>query len=171
MKERRLFINEKIGASKISLIDQNGSQRGVVSREKALEEARKAFLDLVEVAYDNELSICRIMDYGKYKYEQNKKVKDRRKKQKTIQIKEVKLRPATDSHDFQFKATNARKFLEDGQKIKVVLSFRGREMAHPEIGMDVITKFAENLADFSVIERRPYSEGKRIIMTLVPLKK
>lgn len=171
MKERRLFINEGIRAPKIRLIDKSGNQRGVVEREKALEEARRFGLDLVEVAYNNGVSICKIMDYGKYKYEQNKKVKDGKKRQKTIQIKEIKLRPATDDHDFQFKANQARKFLEDGQKIKIILKFRGREIVHSDIGMNLITKFADTLKDVCIIERRPHLEERRITMVVVPLLK
>ncbi|MEW6680921.1 MAG: translation initiation factor IF-3 [bacterium] len=171
MKERRFFINERIRAEKIRLISEDGGQRGIVSKEKALQEARNAGLDLIEVGYNNGLSICKIMDYGKYRYSQNKKEKERRKNQKTIQVKEIKLRPATDDHDFAFKANQSRKFLEDGQKIKIVLNFRGREVLHPEIGMDTITKFADILRDFSFVERRPFIEGKKIVMVIAPLKK
>jgi len=170
LKERRFLINENIRAAKIRLIDQNGKQKGIFERIKALEEARRLGLDLVEVGWNEGVSICRIMDYGKYKYEQNKKIKDGKKKQKVIQIKEIKLRPATNSHDFSFKANQGRKFLKNGQKIKVVLNFKGREIVHPEIGMDVITRFADVLKDVSVIERRPYSEEKRIVMVLAPVK-
>lgn len=170
MKDRRL-VNEAITAPKIRLIDENGKQKGIVERERALEEARKAGLDLVEVAYDNGLSICKIMDYGKYRYEQNKSAKRGRKKQKTIQIKEIKLRPNIDDHDFQSKANQARKFLEDGQKVRINLNFRGREILHSEIGMDVITRFADSLKDVSIVEKRASLEGKMITMQIGPLKK
>lgn len=170
MKERRFFINEQIRTTKIRLIGQDGSQKGIVERGKALEEAAKAGLDLVEVAWNNGVSICRIIDYGKYRYEQNKKARDGRKKQKTIQIKEIKLRPNIDEHDFQFKTLQARKFLENDQKIKIVLTFRGREIIHSDIGMNVVGKFADALKDISFVEKRPYLEGKRITMVIVPLK-
>lgn len=170
MKERRL-VNEEIRAPRIRLIDENGKQRGIVERKNALEEAKKVGLDLVEVAYNNGLSVCKIMDYGKYRYEQNKNAKRGRRKQKTIQIKEIKLRPNTDDHDFQFKANQARKFLEDGQKIRIILNFKGREIVHPEIGMNLIIRFADSLKDTSIVEKRAYLEGKRITMEIVPLKK
>ncbi|MEW6102389.1 MAG: translation initiation factor IF-3 [bacterium] len=171
MKEKRLFINEAIRAPKIRLIDQNGNQKGVVSRYEALQEARNAGLDLVEVSFDNSISVCKIMDYGKYMYSQNKKAKEGKKKQKAIQVKEVKLRPSTDEHDFTFKANQSKKFLENGCKIKVVLNFKGREIVHSEIGMNTITKFADCLKDFSFVEKRPYFEGKRIVMVIAPAKK
>lgn len=171
MKERRFFINEQIRATKVRLIGQDGSQKGIVERGKALEEAAKAGLDLVEVAWNNGVSICRIIDYGKYRYEQNKKARDGRKKQKTTQIKEIKLRPNIDEHDFQFKTLQARKFLENDQKIKIVLTFRGREIIHSDRGMNVVGKFADALKDISFVEKRPYLEGKRITMVIVPLKK
>lgn len=165
------MINEEIRASSIRLIDEHGRQKGIVEKTKALEEARRVGLDLVEVAYNNGVSICKIVDYGKYRYEQNKKAKEGKKKQKTIQIKEIKLRPNTDDHDFQFKINKAKKFLEGGQKIRIILSFRGREILHSDIGMGLITKFADAIKDVSLVEMRPYLEGKRITMQIVPLKK
>ncbi|MEW6481408.1 MAG: translation initiation factor IF-3 [bacterium] len=170
MKDKRLFINKNIRAERIRLISQDGNQKGVVSKKEALEEARKANLDLVEIAHDNSISVCKIMDYGKYMYCQNKKAKEGKKKQKIIQIKEIKLRPSTDDHDFAFKVNQSKKFLENGQKIKVVLNFKGREIVHSEIGMDTITRFSNCLKDFSFIERRPYFEGKRIVMVIAPVK-
>jgi translation initiation factor IF-3 len=136
-----------------------------------LDEARRLGLDLIEVASDSDPPVCKIIDYGKYQYEQKKKIRESKKKQRMIQVKEIKLRPQIAEHDFSFKARQAKRFLEAGQKIKTTLFFRGREIVHPEIGRDIMLRLAEVLKDHSVIETRPTLEGKRMVMVLAPVTK
>jgi translation initiation factor IF-3 len=163
-------VNEKISSLKVRLVDENGEMVGVLSQKEALERAYRAGLDLVEVSPNADPPVCKILDYGKYKFEEQKRRAEMRKKQKVIEIKEVQLRPGIDKHDFEVKMRSARKFIDDGDKLKVTLRFRGRELSHQEIGMDVLTRVKETLQDIAKVEHDPKFEGKRVIMILAPLK-
>jgi translation initiation factor IF-3 len=153
------------------LIDQDGEQQGVVLLESALRTAEDAGLDLVEVSPNAKPPVCRIMDYGKFKFEQSKKQQEARKKQKQIQVKEVKFRPGTDEGDYQVKLRNLIRFLKDGDKAKVTLRFRGREMVHQDIGLRLLKRVEEDLTDYGTVEQRPKLEGRQTIMVFAPLKK
>ena len=159
-------MNERITAERIRLIDENGEMLGVFPTRTAIEKAEDVGLDLVEVSPNADPPVCKILDYGKYKYEQQKKANEARKKQKVIDVKEVKIRPGIEEHDFQVKMRNARRFLEDGNKVKVTMRFRGREMAHQDIGMDVLKRMQEELADVSKVDLQPKLEGRQMIMVL-----
>lgn len=141
---------------------------GVVSIEKALQIAVEAELDLVEVSPNAEPPVCRVMDYGKFKFEQNKKQQSARKKQKQIQVKEIKFRPGTDIGDYQVKLRNLIRFLTDGDKAKVTLRYRGRELAHQELGMKLLERVEADLAEYGVVEQRPKMEGKQLVMVFAP---
>lgn len=138
---------------------------------KALQIAEEAGLDLVEVASNSEPPVCRIMDFGKYKFEQSKKQHEAKKKQKQIQVKEIKFRPGTDEGDYQVKLRNLIRFLEDGDKVKVTLRFRGREMAHQELGAKLLQRVEEDLTEYGAVEQRPKMEGRQMIMTFAPVRK
>ncbi len=153
------------------LIDQDGEQLGIVPLREALRIADEAELDLVEVAGTATPPVCRIMDFGKYKFEQSKKQHEARKKQKQIQVKEVKFRPGTDEGDYQVKLRNLIRFLSDGDKVKVTLRFRGREMAHQDLGLKLLRRVEEDLAEFGTIEQRPKLEGRQMIMTMGPSRR
>lgn len=159
-------INDQITNDEIRLIDEKGEMRGVTKISEALAMAEEAGLDLVEVSPGAVPPVCKILDYGKYKYEQQKKANEARKKQKTIDVKEVKIRPGIEKHDYDVKMRNARRFLEAGDKVKVTMRFRGREMAHQEIGLGVLTRMKEELADVSKVDLEPKTEGRQIIMVL-----
>lgn len=161
-------VNDQITTDKVRLVDAEGNMVGVVSLKEALAAADEAGLDLVEVSPNADPPVCKILDYGKYKYEQQKKAAEARKKQKTIDVKEVKIRPGIEDHDYGVKMRNARRFLEDGDKVKVTMRFRGREMAHQNIGHDLLAKMKQELADISKVELEPKMEGRQIIMVLVP---
>ena len=148
--------------------DANGEQLGVMLTRDALRLAEEKHLDLVEVAPKARPPVCRIMDFGKYRYEQQKREKEVRKKQKIITIKEVKLRPNIEQHDFEVKLKNAQRFIEEGNKVKVTIMFRGRELSHPELGSEVLTKLAEALKDTVSVERPAKLEGKNMTMILSP---
>ncbi|MDZ4323380.1 MAG: translation initiation factor IF-3 [Alphaproteobacteria bacterium] len=163
-------VNEKISSLKVRLVDENGEMVGVLSQKEALERAYKAGLDLVEVSPNADPPVCKILDYGKYKFEEQKRRAEMRKKQKVIEIKEVQLRPGIDKHDFEVKMRSARKFIDDGDKLKVTLRFRGRELSHQELGMDVLKRVKETPQDIAKVEHDPKFEGKRVIMILAPLK-
>ncbi len=158
-----------IQENEIRLIDQEGEHVGVVSVKEALEKAQEAQLDLVEVSAKSKPHVCRIMDYGQYKYQQAKKQKDAKKKQKQIVVKEIKLRPRIEKHDYDFKFNNAVKFLEHGDKVRFILQFRGREMAHKELGLKVMERLINDLSDLASIEQKPRQEGRFMNMTLAPL--
>ncbi|WP_156291422.1 translation initiation factor IF-3 [Oceanobacillus salinisoli] len=162
-------VNEKIRAREVRLIDSNGDQLGVKSRQEALEIAQTRNLDLVLVAPNAKPPVCRIMDYGKYRYEQQKKEKEARKKQKVINVKEVRFTPGIGDHDFETKLKNARKFLEKGDKLKASVRFRGRAITHKELGQDVLNRLAEELKDVATIESRPKMEGRNMFMMLAPM--
>jgi len=161
-----LPINEQIRASKVQLIDENGEKKGVVSLNEALDMAFEKKLDLVMVSPNPEMPVCKIMNYGKYKFEQAKREKEARKKQKSFEVKEIRITPNIDTHDFEFKAKNARKFLEDGNKVKITLKFRGREMNYIKLGEEVLQKFIDDLSDISIPEKKPLLEGKNMFIIL-----
>ncbi|MBI2461900.1 MAG: translation initiation factor IF-3 [Candidatus Rokubacteria bacterium] len=161
-------MNEGIRAREVRVISPEGEQLGILPVADALRIAVERELDLVEVAPEAAPPVCRIMDFGKFKYLQSRRVKEARKKQTIIQIKEVKMGPKTDEHDFQFKARHVRRFLEDGNKAKVTIRFRGREMAHTELGKKLLDRMAQEMADLSTIEHTPKLEGRNLIMILAP---
>nr|WP_292356046.1 MULTISPECIES: translation initiation factor IF-3 [unclassified Methylophaga] len=164
-------LNSEITAREIRVTDANGEQLGIISLAKALELAEEAELDLVEIAPQAEPPVCRIMDYGKYVFEANKQKAIAKKKQKQIQVKEIKFRPGTEEGDYQVKLRNLTRFLEEGNKTKVSLRFRGREMAHQELGLKLLERVADDLKDLSVIEQHPKKEGRQMIMVLAPSNK
>jgi translation initiation factor IF-3 len=166
--QRRTRVNKQIRISPIRVVDADGNQLGIVPTEKALEIAQEQGLDLVEVAPQASPPVCRIMDYGKYKYEESQKAKKARKKQHIIQVKEIKLRPKIETHDFEFKLRHARKFLAKSNKVKVTLMFRGREITHLDIARRVMERFAEGLAEEAVIEAPIKKEGRNMVMVLAP---
>ncbi len=161
-------INEEIRAREVRVIGSEGEQLGIMSGRDAQQLAYEKHLDLVEIAPTAKPPVCRIMDYGKYRYEQQKREKESRKKQKTFDIKEVKLRPGIEEHDFNVKFKNAVRFLEDGDKVKVTIMFRGRELSHPELGEVLLNKMAAQLKEMAVVERQPKLEGKNMIMIVAP---
>lgn len=146
----------------------DGEQLGIMSLRDALELAEQRHLDLVEIAPKAKPPVCRIMDYGKYVYEQQKREKEAKKRQRVIDVKEVKLRIRIEEHDFDVKTKNAIRFLQGGDKVKVTIMFRGRELTHPELGEDLLNKMAEKLQEFAVVERKPKLEGRNMIMIVVP---
>lgn len=152
------------------LIDQDGTQIGIVSLDEALDRAAEADLDLVELDPNAKPPVCRIMDYGKHRFEQAKRMQAARKKQKQIQVKEVKFRPGTDEGDYQVKIRNVRRFLEDGDKAKITLRFRGREMAHQELGLQLLGRVEQDVGDIGVVDQRPRLEGRQMVMMLSPKK-
>ncbi|USD39754.1 MULTISPECIES: translation initiation factor IF-3 [Ferrimonas] len=164
-------INGEIRAREVRLIGVDGEQAGIVSGREAAELAQEAGLDLVEISPNAEPPVCRIMDYGKFLYEQAKNQKEQRKKTKRIQVKEVKFRPGTDDGDYQVKLRNLTRFLEDGDKAKVTLRFRGREMAHQDLGIKLLNRIKDDLAEIAVVEAFPKVEGRQAVMVLAPKKK
>lgn len=163
-------INEEIRAKEIRVIDKDGNQLGVMSPAQALQIAAESKLDLVNVAPNAHPPVCRIMDYGKYRYEMQKKAKDARKKQKVTQVKEIRLSTYIEKHDLMVKANNALKFLKDGDKVKVSIRFRGRERGHTSTGEQVMQQFAEVVAEVGQIEKKPLLEGRSMTMILAPKK-
>ena len=161
-------INEEIRVREVRLVSDDGEQLGIVPIRDALGIAQEKGLDLVEVAPSAQPPVCRLMDYGKFKFEQNKREKEARKKQKIISIKEVKMRPNIEEHDFQVKAKNARKFLSGGDKVKLTIMFRGREITHPELGEKLSLKFVGELTDISSVEKPPKVEGRNMVTVLIP---
>ncbi|CFX53703.1 Translation initiation factor 3 [Syntrophomonas zehnderi OL-4] len=161
-------VNEEIRVKEVRLVSEDGEQLGIVPIREALQIAQEKGVDLVEVAPSAKPPVCRLMDYGKFKFEQGKRDKEARKKQKVISIKEVKMRPNIEEHDFDVKTKNARKFLTAGDKVKFTIMFRGREITHPELGQKLCQKFAAELADISAVEKIPKVEGKNMVMILVP---
>lgn len=163
-------INEDIGVPQVRLIDENGEQVGIVPTDNAIERAITAQLDLVELDPNADPPVCRIMDFGKWKFEQSKKQQAAKKKQKQIQVKEVKFRPGTDSGDYEVKLRNLKRFLEDGDKIKVTMRFRGREMAHQELGLELLERVEKDLEDHAAVDQRPKVEGRMMVMMMSPRK-
>lgn len=152
------------------VIDPEGEQVGILPIEKALEAAEELGLDLVEVAPMARPPVCRIMDYGKFRYEEQRKAREARKKQHRVELKEVKMRPGIEDHDFDFKMRHARRFLEEGNKVKLTMMFRGRQMAHPEIGREVLERVIAEIQDLAKVESMPSMEGRSMSMVLAPLK-
>ena len=163
-------VNDRIRAPEIRLIGAEGENLGVVHPAKAMDLAEEAGLDLVEISPNANPPVCKIMDYGKFKYETQKKEAEARKKQKIIEIKEVKFRPGTDTHDYDVKMRNVYKFLENGDKVKVTLRFRGREMAHQDLGRELLQRIAEDVKEHGKIENMPKMEGRQMVMMIGPLK-
>ncbi len=163
-------INQQIRADKIRLIGADGSMIGITSVREGLAAAEAAGLDLVEISPNAEPPVCKVLDYGKYKYQEQKKLQEARKKQKIIQLKEIKLRPGIDKHDLEIKLKAAHKFLDEGDKVKFTLRFRGREMAHQEIGYALLQKVREILADKIKVEHEPSKEGRQVVMVVTSAK-
>lgn len=161
-------INEEIRAREVRVVADDGEQLGIMSGRDALNLALERHMDLVEIAPNAKPPVCRIMDYGKYRYEQQKRDKEARKKQKSFDVKEVKLRPGIEDHDFDVKFKNAVRFLEDGDKVKVTIMFRGRELSHPELGEVLLIKMAKKLENLAIVERSAKLEGKNMIMIVAP---
>ena len=157
-----------IRVPEVRVIGQEGDQLGIVATADALQLAEEQGLDLVEVAPNEKPPVCRIMDFGKYKYQQSKRLQQAKKKQKVILVKEIKLRPKTEEHDYNFKSQHVRRFLQDGHKAKVTIVFRGREMAHTELGRRILDRMAGELEDVSTIEQTPKQEGRNMAMVLSP---
>ena len=168
--EPRTRVNETIRVPQVRLIDDDGSQIGVKARDEALEYAWAKNLDLVEVAPDANPPVCRVMDYGKYRYDQEQKQKLARKHQSTITIKEIKLRPKIDPHDYATKKGHVVRFLRQRDKVKVTIMFRGREMSHPERGRALLERLAEDVSELGVIESAPIQDGRNMVMLLAPVR-
>ncbi|WP_413782801.1 translation initiation factor IF-3 [Thalassovita sp.] len=164
-------INDRIRATEIRLIGADGENVGVVSPQQALDLAEKAGLDLVEISPNATPPVCKIMDFGKFKYEQQKRESEARKKQKIIEVKEIKFRPNTDTHDYEVKMRSVIKFLENGDKVKVTLRFRGREMAHQNLGRELLERVAEDVKEIGKVEHMPKMEGRQMIMMIGPISK
>jgi translation initiation factor IF-3 len=154
----------------VRVIDPDGNQLGILTPEEALVEARNRGLDLVEVAPNSQPPVCRIMDFGKFKYEQSKKEREARKKQHVVEMKELRLRPKIDDHDLDVKMRNARRFLEEGNKVKIAVRFRGREIVHRDLAEEKLNLLAADLAELGTMERTPVMEGRQLIMILNPTK-
>ncbi len=165
---KQLRINERIKTREVRLVGEKGEQLGVMPMYQALETARKHNLDLVEVAPTAVPPVCRLLDYGKYKYDQTKKEREAKKNQRVSVLREVRIRPKIGNHDFEAKARSAKKLLEGGDKVKVTVLFRGREITHPEIGWGLLQRMTESLKEVSSMERRPLIEGKRMHIILAP---
>jgi len=161
-------VNEEITNSEVRLIDAEGENQGVVKTEEALEKASDAGLDLVEVSPNADPPVCKILDYGKYKYQAQKKAAESRKKQKTIDVKEVKMRPGIEDHDYQVKIRNMKRFFEEGDKVKVTLRFRGREMAHQDLGLKVLERVRDEMEPIAKVEQNPKMEGRQMTMVMAP---
>ncbi|HYB44077.1 MAG TPA: translation initiation factor IF-3 [Candidatus Methylomirabilis sp.] len=168
MASKDIRINEGIRVREVRVVSADGEQLGILPIAQALDLARQRDMDLVEVAGEAVPPVCRIMDFGKYKYLQARRQKDARKKQTVIQVKEVKLGPKTDTHDFDFKAKHVRRFIEEGNKAKVTVRFKGREMAHTDLGWRMLNRMAEITSDVAVIENHPRMEGRMLSMILSP---
>ena len=162
------MINEQIRDKEIRLIDENGEQLGIVSSREAQKIADERKLDLVKIAPTAKPPVCRIMDYGKYKFDQAKKEKEARKKQKTVDVKELRLSPGIDTHDVQVKVKKANEFLKDGDKVKISIRFRGREIGHSKVGMQIMEDFAKATEEFGTVDKQPKMEGKSLVMFLAP---
>lgn len=167
----RVRTNRTITAKQVRLIGEDGNQIGILDIREALEQAKLAALDLVEISPNDDPPVCRIMDYGRYLFLKNKERNQAKKKQKQMQVKEIKFRPGTDEGDFNVKLRSIIKFLENGDKVKITLRFRGREIAHQKLGMEVLDRVERELGGLGTVEQRPKLEGKQLVMVLVPAKK
>ena len=164
-------INDEINANKVRLIGNKGEQIGILSLEEALSKAKESSLDLVQMAKEGDPMVCKLMDHGKHIFDSKKQKSASRKKQKRIQIKEIKFRPVTEENDYQIKVNKIKSFLEDGNKAKVTLRFRGREMAHQNIGMKLLKRVEKDLEDMANVEQFPTLEGRQLVMMMGPNKK
>ena len=164
-------INDDITCTEVRLVGIDGEQIGIVGIEEALQKSSELQLDLVEIAPDAESPVCSIMDYGKHIFEEKKRQAEARKKQKQTQVKEIKIRPGTEEGDYQVKLRNLKRFLEDGDKAKVTLRFRGREMAHQELGLEMMQRIATDLDDLGAVEQEAKMEGRQMAMVIAPKKK
>jgi len=167
IKKETVRLNEEIKSSQVRLIGSDGDQLGIVTIAKAMEEAAKHGLDLVEIAPNASPPVCRVMDYGKFRYQQSKKEKESKKKQHVIHVKEIRLRPAIDEHDIAFKMRQARKFLEAGHHLRIRILFRGRQIVHPELGHAVLQRVKTELEDISKMEKEPIKEGRSIVANFI----
>lgn len=168
--EKRVRVNEQIRISPVRLIDEEGTQVGIVSLEDARERATSKGLDVVEVAPEARPPVVKLMDFGKFKYEEARAAREARRKQHTTQVKEVKFRPGIEEHDYDFKLRHARRFLEEGNKVKLTMMFRGRQVTHPEIGLEVLKRVTSDLEDLAKVEQHPSFEGRQMSMVVSPLK-
>ncbi len=162
--------NEMIRAREVRVIGAEGEQLGILSRNEAISAAKEAGMDLVEVASNAEPPVCRIMDYGKFKYEQQKKKQEAKKKQSVVQIKEIKVRPKTDDHDYETKVRHIRRFIEAGDRCKVTVFFRGREIVHKDRGLSILERVVQDTQDIARVDQEPRAEGRTLQMLLVPKK-
>ncbi|MSR36172.1 MAG: translation initiation factor IF-3 [Gemmatimonadetes bacterium] len=170
MTEKRVRVNEQIRISPVRLIDDEGNQVGIVSLDDARERAMAKGLDMVEVAPEARPPVVKLMDFGKFKYEEARAAREARRKQHTIQVKEVKFRPGIEEHDYDFKLRHARRFLEEGNKVKLTMMFRGRQVTHPELGLEVLQRVTVDLQDLAKVEQNPSFEGRQMSMIVSPLK-
>ena len=161
-------VNDEIAVMRVRLVDERGNMVGIVGRNDALSMASDVGLDLVEIAPNADPPVCKILDFGKYKYEEQKKKNEARKKQKIIEVKEIKLRPSIDDHDYDVKMRSMVKFIEEGDKVKVTMRFRGRELAHQELGMDVLVRVKDDLDEIAKVEQMPRMEGRQMTMVMAP---
>ena len=161
-------INQEIRAPRVLLIDQNGEKQSVMPTSSALEAAEEAGMDLVEIVSTSEPPVAKILDYGKHRFQEQKKKAEQRKRQKVVELKEIKLRPNIDTHDYEVKAKAMHRFFDEGDKVKVTLRFRGREMAHPELGMKLLNKVQADFDEVAKVEFAPKMEGRQMIMILAP---
>ncbi len=166
---KKIRVNERIIAHEVRLVGEKGEQLGVMPLAQARDVARRQNLDLVEVAAATVPPVCRLLDYGKYKYEQAKKEREARRSQRVVLLREVRMRPRIDNHDFEAKVRTARKLLGEGDKVKVTVMFRGREIVHPELGLKLQQRMAESLEEVATIDKQPSMDGRRMIMILSPL--
>lgn len=170
--EKQVRINEAITAQEVRvIIDDTSEQLGVISIQEALERAEELGVDLVEISPSANPPVCKLMNFGKYKYREQKRAHEQKMKQKQVHLKEIKLRPVTDDHDYQIKLRNAKRFLEDGDKVKFVVQFRGREMAHQELGLKYLERAEADLLECGICEQKPKVEGRNAIMIITPKKK
>jgi translation initiation factor IF-3 len=161
-------VNEEIRVREVHLIDKDGANHGTVAAVEALRLAQEAGLDLVEIAPNANPPVCKLMDFGKYKYQEQKKAAEARKKQKVVEVKEIKFRPMIDDHDYNVKMRSMVRFFEDGDKVKVTLRFRGREMAHQELGMQLLSRVKDDTGKLAKVEQEPRMEGRQMVMVLAP---
>jgi translation initiation factor IF-3 len=161
-------VNEEIRVREVQLIDQTGHNHGPTDIQVALAKAQEVGLDLVEIAPNSSPPVCKLLDYGKYKYQAQKKAAEARKKQKVVEVKEIKLRPMIDDHDYDVKMRSMQRFFEEGDKVKITLRFRGREMAHQELGTALLNRVKEDTSKFAKVEQEPRFEGRQVVMVLAP---
>ena len=169
--EKQLRVNEDITAQQVRLIGSDGQQLGIMATADAMKQAVGEGMDLVEISPNADPPVCRVLDYGKFRYQDSKRKAAAKKKQKQMQVKEVKFRPGTDIGDYEVKLRNLRKFLENGDKAKVTLRFRGREMAHQELGLELLKRVESDLVDYGSVEQYPKMEGRQMVMVISPKRK